>query len=60
MYVSRIRFDAGLPGFNPDWNNRDTGCEFPPKVQLGLSFGALECDPGTRYFINRTLYVYTS
>jgi len=48
----------GSPGFNPDWNNRDTGCKFPPKVQLGLSLGALECDPRTRNFINRTLYIY--
>jgi len=22
-----------MPGFNPDWKNRDPGCKFPPKVQ---------------------------
>ena len=31
----------GSLGFNPDWKNPNTGCKFPPKVQMGRSFGAL-------------------
>ena len=41
VFFYSVRFDAGLPGFNPDLKNRDPDCKFAPKVQPGSSFGAL-------------------
>ena len=47
------------PEFNPDWKNRDPGCKFPSKVQLGSTFGASIFYPRIRSrsekFTNRTL-----
>ena len=56
-----VRFPAGSPWFNPDWKNRDPVCEFPPKVQPGLSLEVLifylRVCPGIRNCTNRTLLV---